>query len=451
MNFFDSKTDLEKVRQQYDFLPYPESDISLFPISVEQFYIHALATPYYLRYQKLVNAQDKVILDAGCGSGMRALTLAAANPGAKIVGIDLSEKSVELARQRFAYHKLPNCEFHAMLLEEVGNLDYHFDLINCDEVLYLLINPQAALQVLESVLAPQGIIRANLHSYYQRNEYYRTQDLFKFLGIFDDESVEVALETIKETLDNLSDSIRAKIFYQSYEANQLKGLNELAKGKKLEEWIMMNYLLKGDKGYTIPDVFSLLEGANLDFLSMVNWREWSLNDLFKDPENLPLFWQLGLDSALEEDKLHIYELLNPVHRLLDFWCMKKSNESFPNPPMNWDNEQWENCTSYLHPVLQNEKIKNEVISACQKRQSLDFSQYIKLNTKQPVILESHFLACLLPLWEQSQTFTELWQRWLKIEPLSLETLEPKTMEKSMTEMKELLAKLEVFNYILLEV
>ena len=398
----------------------------------------------------MIDIKDKIILDAGCGSGMRALTLAFANPGAKIIGIDLSEKSVELARQRFAYHNLPHHEFYAISLETVASLGYQFDLINCDEVLYLLPDPQEALQLFASVLSPQGIIRTNLHSYYQRIEFYRTQELFKLLGIADEDSVEIALGTVKDTLNHLNNNVRAKIFYRDYEQKQLSGFENPIKVKKLEEWIMTNYLLRGDKGYRIPDVFHLLEGANLDFLSMVNWRDWNINDLFQDPENLPLFWQLGLESASEEEKLYLYELLNPVHRLLDFWCVQKSDELLPTSPMEWNNQQWQNCLVNLHPVLKNDTIYNDVITACQNRQSFDFSQYIKLNTKQPVIIDSNFLACLLILWHDSSSFAELLQRWLKIEPLALDTLILKTVEKGFDEVCELLKRLEFFNYILLE-
>jgi len=52
----------------------------------------------------------------------------------------------------------------------------------------------------------------------------------------------------------------------------------------------MNYLLQGDKGFTITELFAALKAADLEFISMVNWRQWDLMDLFKekDPENLRL-------------------------------------------------------------------------------------------------------------------------------------------------------------------
>jgi len=57
-----------------------------------------------------------------------------------------------------------------------------------------------------------------------------------------------------------------------------------------EQRFLMNHLLQGDKGYTITEIFSALRTAELEFISMVNWRQWDLMDLFKekDPENLPV-------------------------------------------------------------------------------------------------------------------------------------------------------------------
>ncbi len=184
MTLADNEKELfARMREQYDYLPYPESEIHLFPSSLEQLYIHSLVTPYYLRHQKIINTADKIILDAGCGSGMQALALAAANPGAKIIGVDLSAKSIELARQRFDYHKIPNAEFYAIPLEDIQTLGYHYDLINCDEVLYLLPNPGETMQLFQANLSPDGIIRTNLHSYHQRQEYYRIKSYLSLQDI----------------------------------------------------------------------------------------------------------------------------------------------------------------------------------------------------------------------------------------------------------------------------
>jgi 2-polyprenyl-3-methyl-5-hydroxy-6-metoxy-1,4-benzoquinol methylase len=437
----------QKIRQQYDFLPYPESDIEKLPDdNLDQLFIHSLATSYYLCYQKVINTEGKIILDAGCGSGFKALVLALANPGAKVIGVDISEKSIELARQRFAYHNLKNAEFHVLSLDKIQALGYQFDYINCDEVLYLLSDPVEMLQKFQSILTTEGIIRANLHSYHQRIEFYRTQEAFKLLGLYDESSTELAIETVKETLASLKDNIRMKFIYQNFEHSKLKPKDV----KQLNEWLMVNYLLQGDKGYTIPEMFHFLYLADLNFLSMVNWRHWDMTELFQEPNNLPLFWQLGLDSATEEEKLHLFELFNPVDRLLDFWCVNKKEKSFPSAPVYWDEEKWLHCLVSLHPILMATQVKEDLLNSVTQYQEFEFSKYIKLPTLKPVTVDSTLIACLLPLWDSPQPFTKLVSRWLTIQPLSPDTLKPKTEEQGFLEIRELLTKLETFTYILLE-
>lgn len=92
---------IEKVRQLFDNAPYPKIPLESSPKhNSALLYIHNIITPYYLRNQKVIETEGKVILDAGCGTGYKSLILAEANPGAKIVGVDISEKSIELALER---------------------------------------------------------------------------------------------------------------------------------------------------------------------------------------------------------------------------------------------------------------------------------------------------------------------------------------------------------------
>lgn len=165
---------VEKIRQQFDSAPYPRIPIDKSPKdNPNLLYIHNLVTSYYLRNQKFIESKEKVILDAGCGTGYKSLVLAQANPEAKIVGIDISEESIKLARHRLAYHGYDNAEFYVLPVEDLPKLNYKFDYINCDELLYLFPNPAIALQAMKEVLQPNGIIRSNLHSAIQRVNFFR--------------------------------------------------------------------------------------------------------------------------------------------------------------------------------------------------------------------------------------------------------------------------------------
>jgi Methylase involved in ubiquinone/menaquinone biosynthesis len=430
----------EKIRQQFDTVCYPRTALEKSPKEdYVLLYIHNLVTPYYLRNQKIIETEGKVILDAGCGSGYKSLILAEANPGAKIVGIDLSEESVKLARQRLEYHGFGNVEFHALSIENLPTLGLEFDLINNDEVLYLLPDPVVGLQAMKSVLKPEGIIRTNLHSYFQRASFFRAQNFCKLMGLMEENPQDLEIEIVRETMNALKNEIL------------LKARNWSSNPTDNDEWIFMNYLLQGDKGYTIPEVFAALRNADLEFVSMVGWRHWDVTDLFQDLENLPPFLAMSLPEISVEDRLHMFELLHPVHRLIDFWCGNPADgeQSFV-PVAEWTDRDWQAAQVYLHPQLKTLQVREDLLKCITNQQPFIISRYIPLPTQAAIAVESMLAACLLPLWESSQPMMSLVELWLQLRPLHPATLEPVNPETAFEEVKELLSMLEAFLYVLLE-
>lgn len=430
---------VEKIRQQFDTGPYPRTPLETSPKgNTTLLYTHNLVTPYYLRNQKVIDTQDKVILDAGCGTGYKSLVLAEANPGAKIIGIDLSEEPVKLARTRLQYHEFENVEFHILSIENLHELGVEFDYINCDDVLYLLPNPAIGLQAMKSVLKPEGIIRANLHSSLQRTYFYRAQEVFKMMGLMDENPRELEIDLVRETINALKDQVA------------LKALTWDPKQEKNEEWFLMNYLFQGDKGYTIPEMFSALRAADLEFISMVNWRQWELLDLFKAPDDLPAFLGMSLPSISMEERLHLFELLQPIHRLLDFWCAYP-NQAQPFVPVpEWTLPDWQAAQVHLHPQLRTPQVKEDLLECIANHRPFEISRYMTTTTRVTIMVEVGMAACLLPLWERVQPVTSLVERWLKIRPLHPVTLEPVSENMAFDEVKGLLSMLEAFLYVLLE-
>jgi SAM-dependent methyltransferase len=430
---------LEKIRQQFDSAPYPRIALEKSPKNdYELLFIHNLVTCYYLKYQKVINTEGKVILDAGCGTGYKSLVLAEANPGAKIVGIDISEQSIELARQRLKFHGFDNAEFYVLPIENLPQLGYEFDYINNDESLYLFPDITMPLKAMKSVLKPEGIIRSNLHSAFQRVNYFRAQSLFKMMGLMDDNPTDLEIELTGEIMEALKDQVFLKS--QTYKPEKIKD----------KEWVLMNYLFQGDKGYTIPELFAAFRNSDLELISMVNWRNWEVIDLFKDAENLPAFLGMSLPELSIEDRLHFYELLHPIHRLLDFWCGHPIiNESIV-PVSNWTDTDWQTTQVYLHPQLKTTKAKDDLIECIKTQKPFEISQYVKLPTLVPITLESRLAACLLPLWETEQPIMSLVERWQQIQPVDPVTLELIDPQMAFAQVKELLTTLDAFLYVLLQ-
>lgn len=431
---------LEKIRQQFDFDPYPKIPLERSPKNESRLLaIHNLVTPYYLRNKKIINSQNKIILDAGCGTGYKSLVLAEANPGAKIIGIDLSEESLKIARQRLIHHGFDNAKFYHLSIYDLPSLGLEFDYINCDELLYLFPEPAVALKAMKSVLKPEGIIRSNLHSALQRSNFFRAQEVFRMMGLMDNNpeemEIDIALETMKALKDNTD--LKLKTWRSSYE------------GEEKREKVLMNYLFQGDKGYRIIDQFSFLRRANLEFISMVNWREWDLMSLFKEPDNLPVFLTMSLPEISLEERLTLFELLHPIHRLLDFWCGHPEQAKPFVPIAEWTKMGWQKATIDLPPQLKKPAVKEQMIRSTTQLYPLAISQYFPATGEQ-FFLDSSIVAFLLPLVESPQSMGYLVERWQKLRPVNPVTLEETPQEETFDLLIQALTQLEEDGYVFVE-
>jgi len=431
---------LDKIRQQFDSSPYPRIPLDKSPKdSPNELYIHNLVTSFYLRDQKVIDTKNKYILDAGCGSGYKSLILAEANPGAKIVGVDISAESIKLAEQRLKYHGFDNAEFHVLSIEDLAKLNYQFDYINCDELLYLFPEPAEALRVMKTVLKPDGIIRSNLHSFANRANIYRAQKMFSMMGLLDGNPEELEIEIVVETMKALKDNVLLKA--QTWNPNYTS--------KDNKEEILMNHLFQGDKGYTISDMFSSLRIAGLEFISMVNWREWDFRDLFKEVDNLPVFWEMSLTELSIDERLEIYELLNPIHRLLDFWCGQPQQIQTFVPFSEWSDNDWQDVKVYLHPQLNTSQFREELITNVTGCGILSLNKYLSTHN-QIVTLGSSMATCLLPLLDTPQTMLSLVKRWKQFRPVDPVTLQPIDHQKAFQLVQNTVMSLERLDYLMLE-
>lgn len=395
------------VRQQYDFVPYPDKPLADSPKDdANLLFVNNLTTAYYLRDRRVISSQNKRILDAGCGTGWKSLALAEANPGAEIIGIDLSPKSIEIAEKRLKYQGFNNATFQVLPLEEIGSLNLEFDYINCDEVLSFLPDPIQGLKAMQRVLKPQGIIRSNLHSSLQRQAFLRAQTAFKTLGLLHPNAEEMEIDIVREIMTDLAPEVDLK--------SQLWHSVQQETPDSQRYFIIRDLLLQNDKGFTIPELFNALESANLELIQMVNWRQWQFLDLLQDPENPPAYLAFALAELPVSEQLHLFELFHPIHRLLDFWASHSEDISYPQPVSEWTMEEWENSTIYLHPQLQTKAFETALKSSLQTQEPLNITSFLSATTGNSQFVELPLLNCLLNLIQNPQTFPALSQQWQEI-------------------------------------
>lgn len=431
---------LEQVRQQYDFGPYPRIAIETTPKNdLQTLFKDCVATAYYLKHRQVWHPAGKVILDAGCGTGYKALTLALANPGAKIVGIDLSGESVHLAKQRLKFHGITDAEFHQATIAEFAQSGMQFDYINCDEVLYIQDDQVATLRQLKSLLKPQGIIRTNLHNQRQRAPIYQAQELCCYMGLMESNPEEMEIEIVQSIFQSLKDNVtlKALTWTKEYEGGNAKSQ------------ILMNQFLRGDKGFTVPDLFDMLEATGLNLISMLDWSSWDLLSLFKDIDDLPAFIAMSYEEMTVADRLNVYDLLNSTHRLLDFWCDAEP-ACICEALEDWSDAKWQQAIIHLHPVWKTDSMFDRICHSVRSETSTSINQFFQAGAPKGITisLDRAMMATLLPLWEAPQPFDALLRRYMQVKPVDAITLEPVLESDARAELQAVICGLEQHLYVL---
>ncbi len=132
----------QNVKNMYKKYPYPSPSTE---ISQTNELLNLLRI---FELESRIKLEDKKILDAGSGSGHRITNVANFFKKCNFVGIDISEKSLEIANKLKKIKKISNIKFiqHNIMngVDDLGK----FDVILCMGVLHHLSNPQKGLEYL---------------------------------------------------------------------------------------------------------------------------------------------------------------------------------------------------------------------------------------------------------------------------------------------------------------
>jgi 2-polyprenyl-3-methyl-5-hydroxy-6-metoxy-1,4-benzoquinol methylase len=108
--------------------------------------------------------------DGGCGSGQRILGLASEFPDASFTGVDMTESSLEIARQQAEQLGINNVAFRKGNLLEL-NEPSKYDVVTSVGVVHHLSDPARGVRNLSNLVAESGVLI--LHVYHTLGEHKR--------------------------------------------------------------------------------------------------------------------------------------------------------------------------------------------------------------------------------------------------------------------------------------
>ncbi|MBI1348520.1 methyltransferase [bacterium] len=282
MSVAEVPTTTARVRQQYEYLPYPHRDPAdekkrLLLTGLDDL---SCLNHYCYRGKKNIAAGMRILI-AGGGTGDAVVYLAHQLRHTKcdIVYIDLSTASQTVARKRLAARGLENRVrwIHGSLLDlpemNVGQFDY----INCSGVLHHLESPETGLAALRAVMKDDGALGLMVYGQYGRTGIYQMQSLFRLIN---DPQADMGAQVaaVRQMIANLP----VCNWYK-------RGAELFAQPARMSDSEVLDLFLHSqDRAYTVPQLYDFLASSGLHPAAWSSEsRVWYQPQIaFRDPEVL---------------------------------------------------------------------------------------------------------------------------------------------------------------------
>jgi SAM-dependent methyltransferase len=241
------------------------------------------------------------ILVAGCGT-YQAGIIAIKNPYADIIGIDVSEKSLEIQKTACINEGLTNIFLIKSSISDFETTE-KFDLIICSGVLHHTVDPLKDLQKLSSLLTKDGILSLMIYNESLRHGVYKIQSLVKILN----------LSNLIDNAQRISNVI--SLLDESH--SLIKYINQNSELKHINNF-MDTFFNPRDIPYTPLALKRVIQNTDLFF---VDWLTDNYNIDKRLGKSHPLY---ELISNLDEfEKAYCIDLIKEDQKTIDVILGKK--------------------------------------------------------------------------------------------------------------------------------
>ena len=210
--------------------------------------------------------ENYTILDAGTGSGHRITNVAEFYKKSMFLGIDISDKSLDIAKKIIKKRKIKNLNFKKInLMNDFSNIG-KFDIILCMGVIHHLSNPIKGLKNIKNVLNENGIMFLYLYGKYGGHKRMLNKKLISTLLGNDKSNYEKGIKLVRELKMNNFEYGWNLNFNSKKEENSLIVDYLLHANENLYDSNEINILLKksGFFGYSIFGITTGTQGLLFD-------------------------------------------------------------------------------------------------------------------------------------------------------------------------------------------
>lgn len=200
------------------------------------------------------------IIDAGCGTGNTVLALARVFPDVAFVGLDISKKSLEIARRTAKERAIENITFeHGDLTHAMDHLG-QFQVVLSLGVLHHISSRDQAFSNLVQLITNGGCLCLWLYGCYGRMRHNLNQDFLRTLsaGLSNKKRLSVA----HEFLSDLGEKFAGGTGFYTPEGSGKEGIAFL-QGRP--QWLADQMIPAFEKPVSLGDILDLFETNNLDF------------------------------------------------------------------------------------------------------------------------------------------------------------------------------------------
>lgn len=306
---------ISAVRDQYERYPYPPRDPEEERQRLILTEINDLNRINFYCYQGRQSFRNISVLDAGGGTGDSTIQWAVRlrGTGSKVVYLDISDASAEIARRRAQVRGLDNIEWVKGSIHDLPAMNIGpFDFIVCTGVLHHLQEPKAGLIALLEKLKPGGSLGLMLYAKYGRQPIYQIQELMRLVnrGMTDPAA---CIDNTKRMLASLPPGHvfrQNERYYGDYLTLGDAGIYDL-------------FLHARDQAYTIEDVHGLLNECGLHLTEFATPRHRLLyrpETVIRDPALLQ-----RISSLPTPARQHIAEIVVGLISKHEFYASRLEN------------------------------------------------------------------------------------------------------------------------------